>query len=165
MKKTHALRALAPVLVLVSAFAFVGGWPVAARAEESPGEAPATTPVGVQVARAVFARAIVDREPQDTVSGIDGAEQLYFFTELVGLEGQTVRHRWEYAGHIMAEIPFTVGAQRWRIYSSKRFLPGQMGPWTVSVVDESGRVLRSETLGNALAGNPASSAPAAPAED
>ncbi len=164
MKKTHALRILAPVLVLVSAF--LAGAPVATRAEESPGAASATTPAGVQVARAVFARAIVDREPQDVVSGIEGSsEQLYFFTEILGMQGQTVRHRWEYAGQIMAEVEFKVGAQRWRIYSSKRFLPGQTGLWTVSVIDDSGRVLRSETLGTALASTPATSTPpAAPDE-
>ena len=163
MKRTHALRSLAPVLVLVSAF--LGGAPVATRAEESPGAASTTTPAGVQVARAVFARAIVDREPQDVVSGIDGtSEQLYFFTEILGMQGQTVRHRWEYAGQVMAEVEFKVSAQRWRIFSSKRFLPGQTGPWTVSVIDETGRVLRSETLGHAYASAPETSVPAAPDE-
>jgi hypothetical protein len=164
MKKAHSTRGLAAVLVLAASF--LAGSPVAVRAEDSPGAASAATPVGVQVARAIFARAIVDREPQDVVSSIDGSERLYFFTELLGLEGQTVRHRWEYGGEIMAEVEFKVGAQRWRIYSSKRFLPGQTGLWTVSVVDEAGRVLRSETLGTALAGTPATSTPpAAPAED
>jgi hypothetical protein len=164
MKKTHALRSLAPVLVLVSAF--LGGAPVATRAEESPGAASASVPAGVQVARAVFARAIVDREPQEVVSGMDAsADQVYFFTEILGMQGQTVRHRWEYAGQIMAEIEFKVGAERWRVYSSKRFLPGQTGLWTVSVVDESGRVLRSETLGSAFASSPGTSTPpAAPDE-
>ena len=163
MKKPFALRSLAAVLVLASAF--LSGASGAVRAEESPGAAPMTTPEGVQIARAVFARAIVEREPHDIVSGIDGAEQLYFFTEILGMQGQTVRHRWEYAGEIMAEIEFKVSAERWRIYSSKRFLPGQTGPWTVSVVDEAGRVLRSETLGSAFASSPDATPPAAPDEE
>jgi hypothetical protein len=165
MKKSSALRGLGPVVVLVSAF--LGGSPVATRAEESLGAAPASSPAEFQVARAVFARAIVDREPQDIVSTMDGsAEQVYFFTEILGMEGETVRHRWEYGGQVMAEIEFKVGAQRWRVYSSKRFLPGWTGPWTVSVVTSEGRVLRSETLGNALASNPADTTlPAAPDEE
>lgn len=163
MKKPFALRSLASILLLASAF--LGGTPHAVRAEESPGEASVTTPAGVQVARAVFARAIVEREPQDVVSAVDPNAPLYFFTEILGMQGQTVRHRWEYAGQIMAEVEFQVGAQRWRIYSSKRFLPGQTGPWTVSVVDAAGRVLRSETLGSALASTPTdATVPAAPDE-
>lgn len=162
MKRPFALRSLPPVLVLVAAF--LGGSAGTVRAEESPGAASAATPAGIQVARAVFARAIVGREPQDIVSGIEGSEQLYFFTELLGMQGQTIRHRWEYAGQIMAEVEFKVGAERWRIYSSKRFLPGQTGLWTASVVDESGRVLRSETLGTALVRTPDATPPAAPDE-
>jgi len=161
MKKTREILRLASVLLSMSAFG--GAWPQLARAEE-----PTLAPADAQVARAVFARAIVEREPQDVVSGLDaGAEQIFFFTELIGMQGQTVRHRWELGGQVMAEIEFKVGAQRWRVHSSKRFIPGQVGVWTVSVVDETGRVLRSETLGRALAGSPPASpsVPAAPAEE
>jgi hypothetical protein len=129
----------------------------AARAEEptataTTAPAPAVAPATGEVARAVFARGIAQREPQDVVSSIDSdAQQVFFFTELVGMEGRTVRHRWELGGQTMAEVPFNVGAARWRAYSSKRLMPGQTGTWTVSVVDEAGNVLRSETLGIALA--------------
>jgi hypothetical protein len=111
----------------------------------------------------VFARAVVEREPQDVVASIDAdAQQVFFFTELVGMEGRTVRHRWELDGQVMAEVPFTVGSPRWRVYSSKRLMPGQTGSWTVSVVAESGEILRSEVLGRALA-TPEPSTPTPPA--
>ena len=167
---------------------FLGGWSVAARAEGSaelapamepgeapevaPGEAPADSPVApseaglpaeAQVTRAVFARAIVEREPRDVISSLDAdASQMFFFTELLGMEGRTVRHRWELDGQVIAEVPFQVGGPRWRVYSSKSLLPAQPGSWTVSVVDESGSVLRSETLSRALAtGEPSSPLPPA----
>jgi hypothetical protein len=78
------------------------------------------------------------------------------------MEGRTVRHRWELDGQVMAEVSFQVGAPRWRVHSSKRLLPGQPGSWTVSVVDESGNILRSETLARALA-SPEPSSPMPPA--
>jgi surface antigen len=120
-----------------------------------------------QVARAQFALSVVDREPQQIVSQLDPqTERVYFFTELVGLEGRAVKHVWRYNGEVVAEIPFTVAAERWRAYSSKRVTPGADGRWTVSVVDESGKALHESSLGSAYAGGsesapppPASSAP------
>jgi hypothetical protein len=154
--------------ILVLASACLASWATTGRAEESPGESAAPPPAGAQVARAIFARAIVDREPQDPMSSFDAdADKIFFFTELVGLEGQTVRHRWELAGQVVSEVEFKVGAPRWRVYSSKRLVPGQAGTWTVSVVDETGRMLHSETLGTAYADEEPgadSTPPAAPAE-
>jgi hypothetical protein len=151
-------------VVLVSSI--LGGWSVTARAEDPAEPAAAAAPADAQVARAVFARAILQREPDGVVSSLDpDAQQIYFFTELVGMEGRTVRHRWELDGQVMAEVSFHVGAPRWRVHSSKRLLPGQPGSWTVSVVDESGNILRSETLSRALASpEPSSSTPPAAPE-
>jgi hypothetical protein len=78
------------------------------------------------------------------------------------MEGRTLRHRWEFDGQVMAEVPIHVSAPRWRAYSSKRLLPGQTGTWTVSVVDDADRVLRSETLGYELA-TPEADSPTPPA--
>lgn len=155
------------ILVTTLASGFLVGWPAAARAEDPFASAPAMAPASGEVVRAVFARSIAEREPQDVVSSIDtDTQQIFFFTELVGMEGRTVRHRWEHDGQTEAEVAIQVGTSRWRAYSSKRLMPGQTGSWTVSVVDESGNVLRTETLSMALANLEPSTAtpPAAPAE-
>jgi hypothetical protein len=177
MTKTCTRLIVVPVLVS----GFLGGWSATARAEGSaeqglamaPPEAPAEAPVTphgdglpaaeAQVARAVFARAIVEREPQNVASSLDAdTSQIFFFTELLGMEGRTVRHRWALDSQVMADVPFQVGGPRWRVYSSKLLLPDQPGSWTVSVVDESGSVLRSEALGPALA-TPEAPSPTPPA--
>jgi hypothetical protein len=125
-----------------------GSGPGAATAQDAPAE------TGSGVVRAMFALAIADREPVDVVSEIDtSASQVYFFSELRGLQGQTVRHRWERQGELMGEVSFEVRADRWRVYSSKKLLPGWIGTWTVSVVDESGRVLKSANLSYGIASN------------
>lgn len=96
------------------------------------------------VARAVFTTAVKDREPVDEVTTVAGTDsQIYFYTELHGMQGQHVVHRWEYNGQVMAEVGFDVRAPRWRVWSSKNMQPAWAGKWTASVVDGSGNVVES----------------------
>jgi hypothetical protein len=64
--------------------------------------------------------------------------KIYFFSDLTGLAGQVVTHRWEYQGKTMAEVKFNVGGPRWRVWSSKTLLPQWTGEWRVSILDGSG---------------------------
>lgn len=97
------------------------------------------------VERALFTSTIENREPGDVVVRVEGApHDVYFFTELRQLSGHTVTHRWEYAGEVVAEVPFEVGGPRWRVYSKKQLVADQAGKWSVVVVDESGWVLHAE---------------------
>ena len=107
--------------------------------------APATQ--GGSVVRGVFTSAVTDREPTDTITSLSNdATNIKFFTELQGLQGQTVTHRWEHADKVMAEIKFDVGSARWRVFSSKRLDPSWTGDWKVSVVDANGGILGTSTF-------------------
>ena len=97
------------------------------------------------VARSAFALAIVEREPVDEVAVVTD-NSVYYFTDLRGLEGETIRHRWIYQGEVMADVEFTVGGPRWRVWSKKSLLPRWSGQWTVSVIDAVGAVIQSETI-------------------
>lgn len=101
-----------------------------------------------EVARAQFTTAIDAREPADDLTEADAAntQKIYFFTELRDLEGQTVTHRWTYDGATLAEVSFTPGSARWRVWSSKELLPEWTGTWTVSVVDAGGNVLTEKSF-------------------
>lgn len=116
-------------------------------------------PIG-HVSRASFTTSVVDREPIDSVTtlGNDHA-QVYYFTEFHGMSGQSVEHRWELNGRPMAEVTFEVGGPRWRVYSVKSLEPTWLGEWTVTVVDEWGRTLKSDSFTFERA-----AAPQAPAE-
>ena len=109
--------------------------------------AEANTPPAVS--RAVLTSGIDDREPTDRLAGqleLPGAGPLtiFFFTELRGLGGHTVSHRWSRHGETVGELPFEVGeGTDWRVYSSKEIGPEGVGAWSVQVVDEQGRVLES----------------------
>jgi hypothetical protein len=121
-------------------------------AQEPP--APAAAPTSDKVARAVFTTGVADREPADQVTSLkNDVQQVFFFTELTGLDGQTITHKWEHAGEVKAEVNFDVKAPRWRVWSSKKFDPNWTGEWTVSVVDGSGAVLAQGKLNYEAAGH------------
>lgn len=109
--------------------------------------APAHT--GLAVFRAVLTSGIEDREPTDRLAGpleLPGAGQLtvFFFTELRGMSGHTVSHRWSRRGETVGELPFDVGEESgWSVYSSKDIGLEDVGAWSVQVIDEQGRVLES----------------------
>ncbi len=66
-----------------------------------------------QRARASFTSEIIDREPVDRLTEFSNDGQvIYFHTELLGLGGSEIIHRWEFNGQTMAEVPFRVGAGR-----------------------------------------------------
>ncbi len=99
------------------------------------------------VARATFAQSVEDREPVDKIEKLtNDNSKVYFFTELRGMKGQSVTHRWEHAGEPRAAVTFNVGANRWRVWSSKNLQPEWTGTWTVTVVDEEGNVLEEKNL-------------------
>ena len=62
------------------------------------------------------------------------------------MAGETVTHRWEYNGQVMAEVDFQIGGPRWRVYSSKTMMHDWVGDWKVSVVDEDGSPLSVNTF-------------------
>ncbi len=95
-----------------------------------------------EVVRAQFTSAIEAREPVDEITVLgNNVNKVYFFSELRDLQGETITHRWIYAGKVMAEISFNVGGPRWRVNSSKTLLPGWTGKWSVVVVDGAGAAL------------------------
>jgi len=118
------------------------------------------------VVRSVFTTGIQEREPVDKLSNTSAEEQqVYYFTELRDMSGQTAVHRWEKDGDVKAEIKFDVRGPRWRVWSSKSFQPTTEGEWKVSVLNGAGEVIAEETLNlTAPAQATESAAQSAPAE-
>ena len=99
------------------------------------------------IARSAFTNGVEDREPIDKVGQLtNDKEKIYFFTEVKGMSGKTITHRWEHGGDVKAEVSFQVGSDRWRVWSSKNLQPQWVGEWIVSVVDESGNTLVEESM-------------------
>lgn len=102
----------------------------------------ATMNSGGRIARSLFTTGIIDREPADNITELTTADnRVFYYTVLLGMEGQTVAHRWTHNGEVMAEVSFNVGGPRWRVWSSKGLVAGWTGDWAVSVVNAAGEIL------------------------
>ena len=116
-------------LILVSLFFFVT---CTAQAEDG-------------VSRSAFTTAIEEKEPVDQITELtNDKSRIYFFTELRGMAGHSITHRWEQGGEVRAEVKFEIGGDRWRVWSSKNLQNRWLGEWTVSVVDAGGNVMSQE---------------------
>ncbi len=50
------------------------------------------------------------------------------------MSGSQVIHRWKLDGEEQADVAFDIGGDRWRVWSSKRLMPGFDGKWSVDIV-------------------------------
>lgn len=105
----------------------------------------------VNVARAQFSTEIVEREPVDRIGALvsmngEPFRTVYYFTEIANMSGQTVIHRWEHNGSVVAEVLLDIGSDRWRTWSSKELTPALTGQWRVSVVSADGTMLRTDSF-------------------
>lgn len=115
-------------------------------AQTSTESTPAAANTGT-VARANFASDVQEREPIDKLNEMSNDnEKIFYFTELKDMAGQTITHRWEHNGKVVAEVPFEIGGNRWRIYSSKTLDPAWTGEWKASVVTSAGEELSANTF-------------------
>lgn len=69
---------------------------------------------------------------------------LYLFSEINGLPGQSIHHRWFYKNQLMLDISHTLGAKRWRCFSRKSFNKKLLGEWRVEITDQHGKLLHQQ---------------------
>ncbi len=118
-----------------------------AAAEAAPATARAPVLIAGSVTRALFTRKVKDLEPVDTVSVLTNDKtRITYFTEIHGMAGQTITHRWEFNGKIVLEKKHEVESSRWRAYTSKTLDPTWLGEWKASVVDAAGGTLSVNTF-------------------
>ena len=84
-------------------------------------------------------------QPPVQVTG-RGDRTIYYFSEVRDFDGQTVFHRWEREGKVIASVPFKIGGQRWRFYSRKTINPDMTGDWRVVLTDSTGNKLAGSTF-------------------
>ena len=97
----------------------------------------------LQVESAVICEQVVDREPVDVGSSFSATVgKLYFFTKIVGAEGNAqVTHVWYYGDTERARVTLSVRASNWRTYSSKRIQAHETGAWRAEILDAEGNTL------------------------
>lgn len=149
---------LAFSLALAGAGQLMAQEPAAAPAAPAPTAAPAPAEAAPapatqgSVARAIITSGISEREPVDELTSVGADVPLvYLFTDLRGMQGERITHRWEHDGQVVSEVGFDVKGQRWRVWSSKTIPAGTTGAWKVHVVNSAGDILttREFTCGTA----------------
>ncbi len=103
-----------------------------------------------RVARAQFSTDVIDREPVDNIGPVvqveyDRVQRVYFFTDLREMSNSRITHQWKLDGEYMADVAFDVGGDRWRVWSSKRLMPGFDGKWSVDILRD-GQVIESHSF-------------------
>jgi hypothetical protein len=129
-------RRFPPLLLraLLSAVTFVLACVVQPSSAQSPG--------GGSIVNATFTSAIADGAPVDfRQSFLTNTRVVYFYAELLDLQGQTVKHRWRLEGKPMQEVPIAVTRAREPSWSSLAMQPEWTGDWTVEVIDGRGQVI------------------------
>jgi len=95
------------------------------------------------VTRARLAQGVANREPfgqveQPVKVNKDFAVGVFYFTELSGMKGQTVSHRWKRKGKVIFEKKKVILGDRWRTYTSKLLTAYSTGSWVVELINEDG---------------------------
>ncbi len=98
------------------------------------------------ITRPAFPTAISGREPVDRLERISAGQQVYYFTEVTGLQGHVITHKWERDGAFQLGLQFPIAGSPWRVNSSKSISPNLPGTWTVTVQNDDGSILSQETL-------------------
>lgn len=107
------------------------------------------------VSRAVITSAIEEREPVDQLKELANDQtKVYFFTEIKGMKGHALTHRWQQGEKVQAEIKFEIGGDRWRVWSSKNLNESWLGEWTVSVIDAGENIITQQKFNYIEAAEP-----------
>lgn len=103
------------------------------------------------IKRVVLSRDIQHNEPRLPLQNLISLSKLsdnslYLFSEINGLSGQGIHHRWFYKNQLMMDISHTLGAERWRCFSRKSFNKKLLGQWRVDITDQHGKLLHQQSF-------------------
>ena len=95
------------------------------------------------VTRARLAQGVANREPFGQIDlpvkvNKEFAVGIFYFTELNGMKGQTVWHRWTRKGKVVFEKKKVILGNRWRTYTSKLLTAYSTGSWVVELTNQDG---------------------------
>lgn len=135
---------IAPIIALALVTRGLAAQDTTKAAAPSPSPAPAAAPAAaVDVAEAVVAKAVVDRQPQDTGSTFPAdVGQVVCWTKVAGAGGASIHHVWFHGDTQVGDVELQVGGSPWRTWSKKTVPADWTGAWHVEVRDAAGAVLK-----------------------
>ena len=103
--------------------------------------------VPIVVYRKGYTTGVNDREPVDYVATTSKSrKKLYYFTEILGARKNTIEHHWYKNDKFITKLSFPIGADRWRIWSSKNLISRKGDKWEVKIYGKSGCLISRETI-------------------
>jgi hypothetical protein len=100
-----------------------------------------------QVENATFTSDVVDGAPTDYTDEFSNqTSKVYYYTDLLGLKGQTAVHRWKHEGKVIQEVKIAVDKERMPAWSMNEMQPELTGAWSVEVVDGGGKVIHMDSF-------------------
>jgi len=99
------------------------------------------------IAASAFTTTANKHKPSDVIQQLNNdVKKIYFFTDFRNFQGQTLTHQWSYNGWVVQSIPFVIKGHRWRVSSNKSLKPRGKGTWTVTILDEAGKIIQKNTI-------------------
>lgn len=96
------------------------------------------------VTRAIFTTTLIKSEPANEVLVLENnIVDISFFSEIVGMQGKTITHRWEHHGEPVFEKKFQLTEQTEKLVSNYKLSPHRTGEWMVVIADERGWPLKA----------------------
>ena len=98
-----------------------------------------------KVTRGLLTNAIVDKEPVKElvppfVIGEKKSIQLYYFTELRDMKGESFFHQWIRDGVVIGKMSIDPQGNRWRVSSNRVLTYSDVGHWMVQLIDKNGLI-------------------------
>ena len=104
-------------------------------------------PASENVTSMAFTTSIDDGKPAASQKAFENTvNEIYFYTVLEGLEGQSVTHRWKYAGRVISNAAIAVTGDPFPTWSSNKMESNWTGFWTVEVLDKNDKVVGVSTF-------------------
>lgn len=98
------------------------------------------------ISRAFLARGLKEKEPEGIIKSPvvvnnKSMTKIYYFTEILNMEGEVLYHYWMWDGKIEFEKELKIWGNRWRASTLKMIPFSKTGQWQARVVNEEGDIL------------------------
>ena len=98
------------------------------------------------ISRAFLARGLKEKEPDGIIESPvvvnnKSMTKIYYFTEILNMEGEVLYHYWMWDGKIEFEKELKIWGNRWRASTLKMIPFSKTGQWQARVVNEEGDIL------------------------
>ena len=98
------------------------------------------------ISRAFLAKGLKEKEPEGIIESPvvvnnKSMTKIYYFTEILNMEGEVLYHYWMWDGKIEFEKELKIWGNRWRASTLKMIPFSKTGQWQARIVNEEGDIL------------------------